>query len=293
MYQIVNTLKSHNFIAINTSTGAEATVLTEPVCSYRIDNGEVVTPYTFVISALDATMKSFSIAVPATLAATVGSSIEIFITAAEGDARLFIDVIPDFSLLATASVLGGIVTTLATPANFMADVSALATSAEITGLNDLSQADVVTALGTYTAPTKAELDSSTASIKGTGTETLDTIATVIGGIITEQIIPPECYTLDASEKTITLTTPCDSTTVEQVISIYNLTTGTEIYNYLNPRKRRMFMTAPEDQAGIDITVSSGVITYIETSTMADTDKIMIIVNLASTATPSSLDGGTP
>jgi len=66
------------------------------------------------------------------------------------------------------TVVDGIATTLATPANFMADISNLATSAEITALNDLSEAQVLaqvaSALNTYDAPTKAELDTAITNV---------------------------------------------------------------------------------------------------------------------------------
>lgn len=190
MDQIVNSTKSHPFAAINMSTGAEATALTGPVCSYRIDGGEVVSPYSFVISALDSTMKTFTVTVPAALAATVGSSIEIYITAPEGEAHLIIDVVPDYSLLATASALAtvdtvvdGIATTLSTPDTFKADVSALATSAEITALNNISAADVLTQVNTglaaYDAPTKAEMD--------TAIDALPTAAEIVTAIDSDVI----------------------------------------------------------------------------------------------------------
>jgi len=238
---------------------------------------------------------------------------------------------------AVDTVADGIASTLSTPANFMADVSGLATPADvtsaistaaipagvwavaartltavptgaalttdITALNDLSAADIGTALTTYTAPTKAELNLAvlplaTASALTTAQGAITAIQAVtdtVGGefdetngligaisigasVGAEKVIPAAYYTLDASELTITLATPYDSTTVEQILSIFNLTTGNEIYNCLNPRKRRSFL----QEAGIDISVGSGatggVITYIEDSVMADTDKLMIIVN---------------
>lgn len=47
---------------------------------------------------------------------------------------------------------------------FKADVSALATAAALSALNNLSAADIDTALATYDGPTKAELDSALAAL---------------------------------------------------------------------------------------------------------------------------------
>lgn len=183
----------------------------------------------------------------------------------------------------------------------------LAKTSEITALNNLSLGDVGTALATYTAPTMAELTLavlplSTAEALSTAqggitaiqavTDTVagefDTTQAAIAGIaLTEsvgadKIVPAAYYTIDASENTITLTSPYNVVTVEQIKNIFNLTQGSEIYNCLNPRKRRLFLTAP-DNVGIDITVGSGatagVITYIEDSDMTDDDKIQIVVNM--------------
>jgi hypothetical protein len=137
MYQIIGTQKIHPFAAINMTTGEQVTTLTTPVCSYRINGGSVVTPYAFTISAYNATMKTFSITVPIALAANAYDSIEISIVASEGEAHLIIDVVPN-------------------PATY-------ATAASISTLNNISQAQVLTqvqsALNSYDAPTKAEMDS--------------------------------------------------------------------------------------------------------------------------------------
>jgi hypothetical protein len=103
MFQIVGTQKIHPFAAVNMSTNAQATTLTNPVCSYRINGGSVVTPYAFTISAYNSTMKTFSITVPAALATVAYNSIEISIVASEGEAHLLIDVVPDPTLVATAA----------------------------------------------------------------------------------------------------------------------------------------------------------------------------------------------
>jgi hypothetical protein len=57
----------------------------------------------------------------------------------------------------------------------------------LAALNDLSSSDVDTALATYDAPTKAELDSAESAIRG-GTESLETIKTAIDSL--PQAAPP-------------------------------------------------------------------------------------------------------
>jgi len=87
------------------------------------------------------------------------------------------------------------------------------------------------------------------------------------------------YTHVASARTID--TGDTALTVEQIISIFNLSQGCEIYNCLNPRKHRMYLIAPDNE-GIDISITNGVITYIEDSGMTNDDKLMIIVRSAHT-----------
>ena len=77
-----------------------------------------------------------------------------------------------------ATVDGKVVTTIA-------DVATV--DGKVTALNDIAPADVATELATYDAPTKAELDSAEASIKG-GRETLETIKTAVDGI--SYVSPP-------------------------------------------------------------------------------------------------------
>lgn len=95
----------------------------------------------------------------------------------------------------------------------------------------------------------------------------------------KKIVPSGSYVLSSVGRTITLLGEYSSASLEQIVSIYNLTKGCEIYNSLNPRKRRSFMTAPADKIGTDISVVTGVISFIETAQMADDDKIMIVANL--------------
>jgi hypothetical protein len=98
-----------------------------------------------------------------------------------------------YSLAADQAVnvtkVGG--TVVAGPDDLKADVSELATSAEVGALNDLSTGDVETAvgtaLGTYDGPTKAELDSAvsplaTAAALTTVSGKVDTVDTVVDAI---------------------------------------------------------------------------------------------------------------
>ena len=123
------------------------------------------------------------------------------------------------------TVVDGIATTLATPDNFKADISNLATSAEITALSN------VAAVGA------------------------------------ERVIPATYITFDASAKTITLASPYNTITVEQVLSIRNLTKNMLLYDCTMTNRS-------------SISIDAGVITHTYSGTMADTDKLMIIVNMA-------------
>jgi len=91
------------------------------------------------------------------------------------------------------------------------------------------------------------------------------------------------YTLNASAKTITLGAAYSDLKIEEILSIFNLTIGAGIYDYREPRKRRALL----NENGIDISISSGVITYIETAGMTNTDKLQIIIGW------NMIDGGTP
>lgn len=168
------------------------------------------------------------------------------------------------------TVVDGIATTLATPANFMADVSALATSAEITALNDLSAQQVweyttrtLTAIptGTATATALSAAQGDITSIKST----VEGIS-VVGGTGAEKVIPRTYYELSAVANTITLSSPYDTITEEQIISICDLTTGDVIYSCEIPIKHT-------------ISVSSGVITFTyDNNSIAAEDILQIIVN---------------
>lgn len=98
--------------------------------------------------------------------------------------------------------------------------------------------------------------------------------TITGGSATgsgsEKIIPAANYTLDAAAKTITLTSPYDNTTLEQILEIRNITKGkTVIYD--------------SKRAGSVITIADGVISWTpdfkyQGLAFEDTDVIQILVN---------------
>jgi hypothetical protein len=83
------------------------------------------------------------------------------------------------------------------------------------------------------------------------------------------------YNFDASEKTITLGSRYADLTIGQILEIKNLTKQIDIYTSKNPRKRRL----RRNEAGMDISVADGVITFIETATMEDTDRIQITADV--------------
>ena len=149
--------------------------------------------------------------------------------------------------------------------------------AYITDIQTLAaiKTQAASALTDYDAPTKAEMDTAFST-----TNSLIGALSIGEPVGTEHVIPPAYYQLDASEKTITLLTPYNGITVEQISLIYDLTLGAELYNSLNPRKHVSF--DPDTEMEIDIEIADGVITFYESLTsMADTDKIRIIANIAS------------
>jgi len=315
MDQIVGTSKIHTFRAYD-NLGAEVTTLTDPVVKYRVNGGEKTTLSTPTISAYDSDMRDFLLTVPDTLAVNPYNTISISVTATEGTADLLIDVVPPPSLIATAVWEG---TDGAAVVNDLTDVKAITDLLTLAAINAecdtaLTDYDAPTKTemdsafteikgATWTTETLESIQATadlgaTAIALGTAQDGITAIQAVtdtvagefdatnglIGAISigtsvgAEKVIPAAYYSLDASEKTITLSSPYDTVTVEQILSIFDLTTGSEIYNCLTPRKRRSFNTG-DDAVGIDITVATGVITYIEDATgIADTDKIMIVVN---------------
>jgi hypothetical protein len=78
--------------------------------------------------------------------------------------------------------------------NWMADVSALATQVSIDNLNDISTADIDTALATYDAPTLAEMTSAFTEIKGAGWTTTDTLEAIRDAITSGAITPNDVWT---------------------------------------------------------------------------------------------------
>jgi hypothetical protein len=87
------------------------------------------------------------------------------------------------------------------------------------------------------------------------------------------IIPASAISVNSTAKTLTLTAPYIYT-VEKILSIWNLTKGFEIYNYRDPNKRQLF----SGSAGIDISVSGAVITFIEDAACENDDVIRIEVD---------------
>ena len=85
------------------------------------------------------------------------------------------------------------------------------------------------------------------------------------------------YIFDASENKITLGAGSAIITIEQILSIRNITKNIEIYNSGNSRKHgRLFADDPADRVGLDIGLAVGVITFFEKTAMDYTDKIQIL-----------------
>ncbi len=99
------------------------------------------------------------------------------------------------------------------------------------------------------------------------------------------IVPAANYTLDASESTITLTSPYHIVTEEQIVTIRNITKNQLIYDSANTNRGQ-------------ISITNGVITFTYSGLMEDTDKIQIIladnpaVDLSGVEF-ATVDGGTP
>ena len=89
----------------------------------------------------------------------------------------------------------------------------------------------------------------------------------------------------ASAKTLTLSSPYNLLKLTDILRIYNLTIGAEIYDYRNPRKYK----APKNLSGIDISITDGVITYIADATMSNNDEIQIIVNIDNNSLSTKVD----
>ena len=130
------------------------------------------------------------------------------------------------------------------------------------------------ALTDFDTATPIAKTSELATITGSGTATLDSLETDISeisitGTSAVKVVHPDYYAFDASEKTITLSSPYNTVTVEQVLRIKDLTTNYIIYDC-------------EDSKYDDIPVSivGGVLTYTAPARdAADTDLLQITVNM--------------
>lgn len=287
----VGSTAKHTFkVAAGNGSGFKSTCTNPQIlCSVNgLDETDETANWT--ISAFSATMNRFTLEVvdPGTWAA--GDNINILILCDEGMASLYLNIVPNYSVFATATALEIVDTAVDGIATGITDIkgegwatenlvsikagqltaaqinaecdtaisdAVLATAAGLSELNDLSQADIVTALGTYGATTPANLTGVVEAIAGaTGTESLDTIAADIaaisftGGGGAEKVIPPNYYTLNATAKTITLTSPYNTLTVEQIKFIKDLDANYIIYD---DRER--------DYDVLPISIADGVITY--------------------------------
>ena len=171
-------------------------------------------------------------------------------------------------------------------------LSSLSTSTELgnVGANvvaikdviDLLTTDPLGAIKAQAAGALTDFDTATpimktselATITGSGTATLASLETNISeisitGTSAVKVIHPDYYSFDASEKTITLSSPYNTVTVEQVLRIKDLTTNYIIYDC-------------EDSKYDDIPISivGGVLTYTAPARdAADTDILQITVNM--------------
>ena len=80
------------------------------------------------------------------------------------------------------------------------------------------------------------------------------------------IVPAANYTFDASEKTITLSSPYNLMTEEQIVTIRNITKNQLIYDSANTNRGQ-------------ISITNGVITFTYKGQMANSDKIQIEVKI--------------
>lgn len=101
---------------------------------------------------------------------------------------------------------------------------------------------------------------------GRGHISIKFVSEISGGGGAEKVIPRTYYELSAAANTITLSSPYDTITEEQILSICDLTTGDVIYSCDIPIKHT-------------ISVSSGVITFTyDNNSIAAEDILQIIVN---------------
>mgnify|MGYP000898946899 CR=1 FL=1 len=268
--------------AVSDTSYLEYTSTVENLTAYGSDDGAESVALTGVTAVWDAGLGMFRITIPANQCPAEGHMFYIMV-----DWTGIIDLKAEFYMTNAETNIAAIkaITDLLTLANINTEIdtaisdAALATAAGLSGLNNISEAQVLaqvaSALSTYDGPTKTEMDSAFSTTNG-----LIGALSIGESVGTEHVIPPAYYRLDASENTITLLTPYNGITVEQISLIYDLTLGAELYNSLNPRKHVSF--DPDTEMEIDIEIADGVITFYESLTsMADTDKIRIIANIAS------------
>ena len=102
------------------------------------------------------------------------------------------------------------------------------------------------------------------NVSGTGMIPVSIEFETVSKMAYKKIVPAGSYALDASEKTITLSGGYTGVTVEQILSIRNLSKNMLIYDSNIPNHA-------------EITLESSVINYNYDGTMEDTDKIQIVV----------------
>ena len=300
MFQIVGTQKSHPVQIRSLTTGELATTATSPTFTIYV-NG-TLSEESVTISAYNNTMLRFLVNVPAALAVSPYDSVEINVSCDEGEGFLMVNIAPPPSLIATAvwsGTEGAAVHTATTSTLTLAAINAevdtaisdaaLATASALSAVGgnvDLIKAktDLLTlaAIKTQAAGALTDFDTATpiaktselATITGGGTATLDSLETDISeisitGTSAVKVVHPDYYAFDASEKTITLSSPYNTVTVEQVLRIKDLTTNYIIYDC-------------EDSKYDDIPISivDGVLTYTAPARdAADTDLLQITFNM--------------
>lgn len=97
--------------------------------------------------------------------------------------------------------------------------------------------------------------------------------------MTEFPIPSSNIHHSPSENSLTLDPPFDLLKTTNILSIYNLSKNVDIYNYKNPMKHTLFIPTADRTQAFDISITDGVLTYIEDAGMENTDDIQIIVNV--------------
>jgi hypothetical protein len=308
MFQIAGTSKAHP-VQIRSLTSGDLLPpeqQTNPVFTVYV-NG-TLSEETVTMSAFNATMLRNLITVPDTLAVNAYDSVEINVSCDnDGSGFMMVNIVPDPATTGTtaqqvweysgtralttapptASAISDYIWTAASSRTLTAVPTGVALEATLTDMKGSGFAatdslkDIKASLSSVTVDitglaTTTNITDAVAAIRGAaGTETLDTIAadiaaiSVTGGSSAEQIIPATYITLGAAEKTITLASPYNTISKEQVLFIQDLNTGDIIYNSKFPRVN-------------PITVEGGVITYTHPSeeivSSPTSDIIQICVN---------------